>query len=157
MRESIEIVDADFNNPSHGDAIVVLVDAYARDPMGGAAPLREEVRRALLPALQAHPTALAALAFAGPQPVGVAVGFIGFSTFAARPLLNIHDLAVLPTHRRRGVGRRLLTHLEAKARALGCCKLTLEVREDNGGAQRLYRDVGFADEGTPTRFWTKRL
>ena len=46
--------------------------------------------------------------------------FVGFSTFAASPLINIHDLHVEPEWRRQGVARLLLEAVEARARALGC-------------------------------------
>ena len=85
------------------------------------------------------------LAFDGDRPVGIANCFLGFSTFRARPLVNIHDLHVLPSHQRRGVGRRLLEAVEARARALDCCKLTLEVQEGNVGAQALYASFGFEE------------
>jgi predicted N-acetyltransferase YhbS len=75
--------------------------------------------------------------------MGIAICFVGFSTFLARPLINIHDLAVLPTYRGQGVGRRLLEQVATKGKALGCCMLTLEVRADNYPAQRLYEAAGF--------------
>jgi ribosomal protein S18 acetylase RimI-like enzyme len=83
------------------------------------------------------------LAYDGEVPVGVAVCFLGFSTFAAKPLVNLHDVAVVPTHRGRGVGRALLAAVEAKARELGCCKRTLEVLDKNERALRTYRAAGF--------------
>jgi ribosomal protein S18 acetylase RimI-like enzyme len=61
-------------------------------------------------------------------------------------LVNVHDLAVLPAHRGAGVGRRLLEAVERKARALGCCKVTLEVQENNTPARRLYTGAGFAQQ-----------
>ncbi len=137
------ILQADLDNPTHQHAVVDLVNAYAREPMGLGRDLPENVRRDLVPGLRRHPTTLVFLAFDGGDPVGVAVCFLGFSTFAARPLINVHDLAVVPTHRGRGVGRRLLEEVEAKARTLGCCKITLEVKEDNTRAQRLYQKMGF--------------
>jgi ribosomal protein S18 acetylase RimI-like enzyme len=76
--------------------------------------------------------------------VGVAVCFLSFCTFEARRLINVHDLAVAPGHRRRGVGRRLLEAVEAGARELGCCRITLEVREDNAPARALYARFGMA-------------
>jgi ribosomal protein S18 acetylase RimI-like enzyme len=158
----ITIAEADLGNPVHQDAIVHLVDAYAHDPMGGGQGLPEEVRTGLIPGLQQHPTTMVFLAWHGDAPVGIAVCFVGFSTFRARPLLNIHDLAVVPAYRRHGVGRLLLEQVTAKARALGCCKLTLEVRADNQPAQRLYEAVGFdntASYGGAVRVWflEKRL
>jgi ribosomal protein S18 acetylase RimI-like enzyme len=139
----IAVVQADLDDPSHRQAVVEMVDAYARDPMGQGRALSAEVRRDPIDGLRRHPTTLIFLAFDGERPVGVAVCFLGFSTFAARPLINIHDLAVIPDYRRSGVGRRLLEHVEAKGRALGCAKLTLEVTAANAPAQRVYAAFGF--------------
>jgi GNAT superfamily N-acetyltransferase len=140
----INVLQADLSLPQHQTAIVDLVDAYAQDPMGGGHPLAPEVRRALIPGLQRHPTTIVFLAFAGEAAVGVAVCFLGFSTFKAQPLINIHDLGVLPSHRGRGVGSLLMAAVEQKARALGCCKLTLEVLEHNLRARQVYTKLGFA-------------
>jgi ribosomal protein S18 acetylase RimI-like enzyme len=140
---SIRIVEADLNVSEHRDAVLAMVDAYSRDTMGSAKPLDPDVRLRMIPGLQRHPTTLIFLAFEGEQPVGVAVCFIGFSTFAAKPLINIHDCMVLPAFRGKGVGRRLLDAVEAKARELGCCKLTLEVMDNNDRALRAYEAAGF--------------
>ncbi len=91
------------------------------------------------------PTTLVFLAFHEDRPVGIATCFVGFSTFSARPVINIHDLHVAATHQRRGLGRRLLQAVEDKARALGCSKLTLEVQEHNRAALALYGRLGFGD------------
>lgn len=157
----IEIREADFSDPEHRAGIVDVIDSYAREPVGGGHPLSPEVRANLIPGLQSHPTTLVLLALAGGRPVGVAVCFFGFSTFYARRLLNIHDLAVVPEWRGRGVGGALLAAAEERARRDGCCKLTLEVRDDNQGARRLYERCGFTDfvleAPTPTRFLSKVL
>ncbi len=140
---AVEILEADLNRPDHQGAVLALVDAYARDPMANGAPLSDEARRGLIPGLREHPTALVFLAYLEGRPVGVAVCFRGFSTFAAKPLVNVHDLAVLPECRGRGVGRGLLRAVEQWARAAGCCKLTLEVLENNHRARTLYASTGF--------------
>ena len=147
----IDIKEANLNAPEDQRAVLELVNAYAMDPMGNGAPLPVEVKEALIPGLRKHPTTLIFLAWERTQDgdprgqaVGIAVCFVGFSTFAARPLVNIHDLSVLPTHRGEGIGRLLLAEVERKARSLGCCKITLEVLENNKGARKLYKDVGFA-------------
>jgi ribosomal protein S18 acetylase RimI-like enzyme len=138
-----------------------MLDAYARDPRGGGEALPAAVRKRLVPGLASLPTSCAWLAFEDDAPVGVCVGFIGFSTFNAMPLLNIHDLAVLPASRGRGVARALLAAAEEHARASRCCKLTLEVQEDNHPARRLYESFGFRDvrygDSGPTRFLGKPL
>jgi GNAT superfamily N-acetyltransferase len=116
--------------------------------MGGGAPLPADVRTRLGPDLReraARGAAAVLLARRDGEVVGVAVCFVGYSTFRARPLLNLHDLAVLPAERGAGVGLALLAGVAAKARALGCCKVTLEVREHNATARRLYARAGFAD------------
>jgi len=141
-------------------AVVDLLDSYAGDPIGGGQPLGPEVRRRLPAALRDHPTAHVFLAFVDQAAVGVAVCFVGLSTFRAQPLLNIHDLAVLSGWRGRGIGRALLAAVEAHARQLGCCKLTLEVLDQNHRARGLYERFGFADvivAGSPTRFLSKPL
>src|SRR5262245_19925082 len=160
--ESITIVEGDRGDPQHQDANIHLVDGYSRAPMGGGKALPEEVHMGLIPGLQRHPTTLVFLAWHSTTPVGIAICFIGFSTFLARPLINIHDVAVLPTYRSQGVGRRLLEQVAAKGKALGCCKLTLEVRADNYPAQRLYEAVGSdnaASYGGAVQVWflEKRL
>lgn len=141
--EPILIVEAKLDQPAHQEAVLKLVDAYSMDPMGDGKPLSEEARNRLVPGLQQHPTTLIFLAFMGDQPIGIAVCFLGFSTFAARSLLNIHDIGVLPAHRGRGVGRHLLVAVERKAREMGCCKLTLEVLENNHRAREVYEAAGF--------------
>jgi GNAT superfamily N-acetyltransferase len=84
------------------------------------------------------------LAFADGQPAGFAISIEGFSTFACKPLLNIHDVFVLPAYRGKGISRLLLAKTEEIAKRLGCCKLTLEVLEQNTPAVRLYETSGYA-------------
>jgi GNAT superfamily N-acetyltransferase len=141
---SVEIVEADLNRKDHQHDVIELIDAYAVDPMGNGKPLSDEVRRALIPALQQHPTSLIFLAYRKDKAIGIATCFLGFSTFAAKPLIHIDDLSVLPAHRRQGVGQRLLTEIEEKAREMDCCKLTLQVQENNHSARQVYAAAGFA-------------
>ena len=142
--DEVEIVEADLDRADHQHAVLELIDAYAMDPMGNGKPLPEAVKQTLIPGLRNHPTTLIFLSFSGGRAMGIAVCFIGFSTFAARPLINIHDLAVLPGHRGGGAGRLLLAAVERKARAMGCCKVTLEVLENNHRALKVYAAAGFA-------------
>lgn len=158
---TLEIREADLGDARDARAVVEVLDSYASDPRGGSEPLAPDVRARLIPMLREHPTTLVLLAHDGAEAVGLAIGFWGMSSFRARPLLNIHDLAVRPGFRGRGVGRALLTAAEARARDRGCCKLTLEVQDDNAPARMLYdrfgfRDVVYGDSG-PTRFLSKKL
>jgi len=139
----IRIVEANLSLRADQEAVLAMVDAYSRDAMGDGKPLDPDVRAQLIAGLRRHPTTLIFLAFDGDQPIGVAVCFIGFSTFAAKPLINIHDFVVLPTSRGKGIGRHLLEAIETKAKELGCCKLTLEVMDKNHQAVRMYQAAGF--------------
>jgi GNAT superfamily N-acetyltransferase len=138
-----EISPIDLDDDRHGRALVELLDHYARDPMGGGKPLSEAVRTALVPALRQQPNYVGFLAIRAGSPVGLVNAFLGFSTFAARPLLNVHDLVVHAAVRRQGIGRQLLDRVEATARARGCCKLTLEVLSANRAAREAYAAFGF--------------
>eukprot|EP01031_Cornospumella_fuschlensis_P021743 gene21743-26650_t len=120
------VIEADLSRPEHQEATVSLLDAYAMDPMGDGRPLSEVARREVIPGLREHPTTLVFLAYRGAKPVGLAICFRGFSTFAARPLVNISDYFVFPAHRGTGIGQGLMGAIERKARELGCCRLTLE-------------------------------
>ena len=157
----LHIRKADLADSRDAAATVAVVDSYAVDPVGGGQPLPLDVRERLIPALRSHPTTLVLLACADEEPAGVAVCFFGLSTFKARPLLNIHDLAVVPKYRGMGVGRALLQAAEEHARRAGCCKMTLEVQDDNTRARGLYRRCGFEDfvigNSAPTRFLAKPL
>jgi len=159
---AVEILEADLSDPEHQAAVLALVDAYAADSMGNGRPLDENVRQELIPGLRQHPATLILLALCHGDYVGIAVCFIGFSTFAARPLVNIHDLAVLPAFRKQRVGRRLLAAIEEKAVKMNCCKITLEVLENNRTAMRLYRSAGFSqavytEEAGGALFYAKPL
>ncbi len=140
-----EIVEADLTRRDHQEAVKALIAAYANDPMGNGGPLPRDVMDRLIPGLQLHPTTLILLAYVDGQAAGIATCFVGFSTFYARPLVNIHDLAILPAFREQGTGRQLLEGVLHKARELGCCKVTLEVHEGNSRAKQIYEAAGFAE------------
>lgn len=159
---AVTIVEADLSHADHSEATVRLLDGYSRDPMGDGKPISETTRRNLIPALREHPTTMIFLAYRGDEAVGIAICFRGFSTFAARPLLNIHDYFVAPAHRGSGVGRQLMAAVEKRAREIGCCKLTLEVQENNHRAKGVYLAAGFnqgmyAPEAGGSLFFTKPL
>ncbi|MGZ8939270.1 MAG: GNAT family N-acetyltransferase, partial [Limisphaerales bacterium] len=115
--QNIRIIEANLEQIAHQQATLNMVDAYSRDAMGDGKPIAANVRATLIDALRKHPTTIVFLAFEGDLPVGVAVCFRAFSTFAAEPIINIHDLHVLPSHQRRGIGQALIRAVEDKARS----------------------------------------
>ena len=149
------ILLADLADPAHQAAIIDLLDMYCRDEFGDGKPLSAEARANLIPGLVKHGGARVFLALDGESPLGLALCFVGFSSFRAKPLINIHDIAVIPQARGRGIGRQLLKAVEQHARETDCCKVTLEVRSDNLRAQRVYRAAGFKSSQPETWFWSQ--
>jgi ribosomal protein S18 acetylase RimI-like enzyme len=155
-RDSLNVFLADLDDAAHAAAVVELLDMYSRDRFGDAKPLEKRVREGLLPGLKSAQAACF-LAQSEGEFVGLAICLPSFSSFRARPLLNIHDLAVVPGLRGRGIGRALLAAIEAEGQRRGCCKLTLEVRADNAVARELYRRCGFRGTEPETLFWSRPL
>ena len=153
----VQVRRAQLNDPDHQQAILTLLDHYARQPMGDGSPLADQVRQELIPRLRDQLGCRIFLAFVGEQPAGLVVCFLGFSTFRAQPLLNIHDVVVHSDFQKRGIGQSLMEAVEHDARAHGCCRITLEVRADNHVARRLYERVGFRAGQPHTEFWQKDL
>ena len=148
MQADFRVCQADYANPVHAAVLVQLLDMYARDPLGGGQGLSEFAKTNLVSGLAARHHVFSVLAFVGDddsQPAGLVNCIEGFSTFACKPLVNVHDLAVRPEFRGQRVGERMLELVETIARRRGACKLTLEVLQGNAGAQRLYQRAGFSN------------
>jgi len=141
--QTLAVRRVDFANADDVEQYLKLLDAYARDPMGAGQPLPGGVLERLPADLAGHPGAHCLLAEYGETAVGFATCFLGYSTFRARPLLNIHDIAVLAEWRGKSVARYLLAAIADLGRQLGCCRITLEVREDNPRARTVYQNAGF--------------
>lgn len=157
----------DYASPRDAQALAMLLDAYARDPAGGGEPLAPAVLEQLAGCLHRQPGAFSVIAWTADgcqggegapqghadraanrigsgQAVGLVNCFEGFSTFACRPLVNIHDVVVLPGWRGQRVAQQMLALVEAIARERGACKLTLEVLQGNAPALQAYAREGFA-------------
>ena len=154
---ALTISEADLSNPEDALAVLVLLQTYASDPMGGGQPIAPDVLEMLIPRLRTVDSRLVLLARLNGRPAGLAIAFRVFSTFRAAPVLNLHDLAVHPDFRGQGVGRELLKKIELHATRTGCCRVTLEVRQDNEPAQKLYRSLGFGPGEPMQEFWLKHL
>lgn len=144
-KNKIEIVSADFSNDEHKKAIPFLLNEYAKTLLGLQKEIDGRVLAELVPELEKFPGAVVLLAKTAEHYVGMAICFVGFSTFKAQPLINIHDFLVIREYRNQGIGQAILRKIEAIAREMGCCKVTLEVQENNTSARRLYRSFGFGD------------
>lgn len=68
---------------------------------------------------------------------------------------EITNVAVAEGFRRQGIGERLLSSLLQAGRKEGVDSFTLEVRESNSSARKLYRKLGFQEEGIRRNFYEK--
>ena len=143
MAAAFSVRQADYGRPSDAVAVVSLLDAYACDPAGGGEPLSDFARANLVRELAARPQAYSVLALDGDQPVGLVNCIEGFSSFKCKPLVNVHDVAVLASHRGRGIAEAMLAEAERIAVARGAVKMTLEVLSGNAPAVKLYRRIGY--------------
>lgn len=158
----ITIVQAQYADPVHAKAVIDLLDAYANDPFGGGVPLAPYVRQNLIAALASRAGAFSLLAMVDGAAVGLANCFEGFSTFRCAPLINLHDLVVLPAFRGQGLAQRMMQEIERIAVQRHCCKITLEVVQGNRHAQQVYTKMGFAGyqldaEHGDALMWQKKL
>ena len=155
--KSIEVVEADLSNKRQAEEFLRLISAYMADPMGEAPAWNDTQRSQVISALKEQPGLLVLFAKDGSEYVGVVTCFQTYSTFLAKPMLNIHDIYVDQEYRESGVGKMLIQKVEEKAKEKNCGKITLEVRKDNLSARGLYRSQGFAEAPHSMFFWIKYL
>lgn len=143
MAAAFAVRRANYADAGDAVALVGLLDAYASDPAGGGEPLSDFAKANLVRELAARPQAYSVIALDGEQPVGLVNCIEGFSTFACRPLVNVHDVAVLTSHRGRGIAEQMLREAERIAIERGAVKMTLEVLSGNAPATKLYQRIGY--------------
>ena len=140
----LKIVEVDYSNIKHRADLSFLLNEYAKDPMGGGKALDEGLLNSLPDRLMDFPGAISFLAYLGDQAVGLANCFMGFSTFKAQPLINIHDFTILKKYRGKGISSHLFKQIERYALEKDCCKITLEVLNKNHVAMKAYQKFGFS-------------
>ncbi|MGJ8633483.1 MAG: GNAT family N-acetyltransferase [Luteolibacter sp.] len=140
----VAVTSAYLASRQHTDAILLLLNEYSQDTMGNGTPLSGFTKANLIPELRKLPHCHIILAFVCEEPAGMIIAFANFSTFACKPLLNIHDVIVAGNFRKKGISRALFQKAEELATTLGCCKLTLEVLEGNTPAKNAYESFGYS-------------
>ncbi|MDR1672043.1 MAG: GNAT family N-acetyltransferase [Bacteroidales bacterium] len=153
----LQITDCDYSNPDHLKAVVELLNAYIADEMGGGEPLSPVKGLHLVDGLNNHPSSIVLLARVENVFAGMLVGFVNFSTFTVKPMVNIHDLIVRCEYRKKGIARALMDTVIQRAKEKGCSRVTLEVRKDNIAAQCLYKTIGFAETDPEMYYWRKNI
>ena len=149
----VEIIKADHFNSVHEREIQTLLNEYASDPMGGGKPLKAEVMENVVRELSKLRYAFSFIAYVEGVPVGLANCFESFSTFACKPIVNIHDFLVSESYRGNGISQKLLASVEEIAKSKGCCKVTLEVLSNNEAAKSSYRKFGFSGYKLDPKTW----
>ncbi len=158
----IQIKQADLSNSEQANAVIELLNEYALHPMGGGEALTEFTRNNLIATLQSRKECSIFLAYDENIAIGLCNCFEAFSTFACKPLLNIHDLFVKESYRKQGIARQLMQKAEQLARHNGCCKMTLEVLSKNEAAKNSYLASGYKpyqlnEQFGNAEFWQKSL
>lgn len=74
--------------------------------------------------------------------IGYALFFATYSTFLTQPGVYLEDVFVLETHRRRGIGRALLSEVKRVAVARGAGRLEWSVLDWNANAIAFYEAFG---------------
>jgi GNAT superfamily N-acetyltransferase len=88
----------------------------------------------------AAPTGLLVVAIDGSAPVGC-----GGLLFGDDGVAEVKRVYVAPSHRRRGLGARIMVELERLAVSHGIRELRLDTRDDVVDARRLYQRIGFLE------------
>ncbi|NOY95451.1 MAG: GNAT family N-acetyltransferase [Chlorobi bacterium] len=152
-----QFLQVDLGDQVHCEKLIYLLDAYMKDKMGNGKPMEQGLSVKILDGLKKYNAYLGFFVLYDGQYAALANCNLNFSTFKASPLINIHDLIVLPEFRGKGIGKFLLESLSNYARGKGYCRINLEVRVDNVQAQALYKKVGFTECSPPMQFWEKIL
>ena len=142
--ENINVVRVDYLSGQHATDLRRLLREYAEYETQADEPLAENHFDCLPDRLNDFPTAFSLLAYRGEDAVGLMNCFFGFSTFVQKKLINVHDVMVTERERGRGVAGRMFAAVEKIARENDCCRLTLEVLDDNQPALRAYEKHGFS-------------
>jgi ribosomal protein S18 acetylase RimI-like enzyme len=158
----LEVKPVNYTNAKQAQELVDLMCAYSIDQMGGGTELSDQVKNDLPRSLASVPNAYSFIAYVHGVAAGLINTFEGFSTFKCKPLLNIHDVVVLPEYRGQGISQAMLNAVEDFAMQRGCIKLTLEVLEGNQAAQESYLKYGFSGYELDPKmgkalFWEKLL
>lgn len=152
-----EFVQVDLNNEVHCEHLLRLVNDYMADGIGLGEPMPDHLGPKIIEGLKKHLGYVGFFVQVGDDFAALANCNLNFSTWKAKPLINIHDFIVSPDFRKQGVGLFLLDKIADYASKEGYCRINLEVSHDNYKAQNLYKKAGFKECEPPNYFWEKRL
>ena len=97
-----------------------------------------------------NPAAEVLICLEGDAPVGFALFFQNYSTFLGRAGVHLEDLFVLPEHRNKGFGTKLLHKVISIAKERACGRVEWNVLDWNKQAITFYEHMG----ARPVSGWT---
>jgi ribosomal protein S18 acetylase RimI-like enzyme len=158
----IETKLVNYDDEKQANELLLLLNEYAKDPMGGGSELATHSKSNLIEELKKRSFIFSIICYVDGKPAGFSNCIEGFSTFKCKPLINIHDFAVNSEFRGLQLSQRLMNKIEDLAISKGCCKITLEVLEGNQVAKSAYIKAGFKGyeldpEMGKAVFWEKSL
>lgn len=136
-----ERVDIQRVGGTNAGSLLDLIDGLA-DYESLDRPTADARERLMSDAVSAQSPFEAYLAHIDGTPVGYAVLFTTYSTFAGRPVLYLEDIFVREEHRRTGVGGALFDFCLAEAKARGCARMEWSVLTWNEPAIAFYEKRG---------------
>ena len=114
----------DFDNSEDLSGFTMLLKHYSADPAGGGERIAEEHIQDTIHGLAERHYAHSFLAHLDNRAVGLVTCFESFSTFWAKPILNIHDFVVLKSYRNQGIAQKMLTGIESSQKERLCKNYT---------------------------------
>ncbi|MCY4143298.1 MAG: GNAT family N-acetyltransferase [Gammaproteobacteria bacterium] len=131
------------------DQAIVVELADERDALALSLLTRDEIESGFgwnyrpdrFKALMREKETVVLVARAEPSQTSDVAGF-GVMNYGVKDA-HLRLLATAPTHRRRGIARRLLAWLEKTARYAGIQSIHLEVRQGNSSALAFYHSLGY--------------
>lgn len=158
----MDVRTIEFQDTQNLNHVMYLLDVYSKIAFPERQHGFSNTRENLIQGLKKQENLLAYGACMDNKPAGVVLGFLNFNIFRAMPFINIHFLYVQKEYQRQGVAAALMRAIEDRAKELGCCKLTLEVRETNHIAKHIYSRIGyqnakFGANESALEFWEKNI
>ncbi|MFK8068748.1 MAG: GNAT family N-acetyltransferase [Gammaproteobacteria bacterium] len=140
---STDAISCNLNNSLHAESLILLLNEYALDQMGGSKELTSYTKNNLVATIKKRPDFFSFLVFEKNKAIGLLNAIENFSTFQCKPIMNIHDVYVTHEYRGKGISRKLFFAVESLAKERDCCKMTLEVLQHNKIARQAYENFGY--------------
>ena len=83
----------------------------------------------------------------GEKVVGSVMGVACYELFGqCKPFMVVENVAVLQSHRRQGVAKKLFEKLEEEAKSLECSAILFVSSKHRHGAHKLYESLGYGQD-----------